>query len=90
MSEMSAKELPKRLRIDSNEYILRKRLPNHLPKRENDIYVNMSTNFGVQINKCQKVLDSKQFDEIIIHGLGKAVNRAINMGLQLKVCIIHN
>ena len=85
MSEKSPKERTKRLRLDSDEYVLRKRLPNHLPKRKNDIYINSNTNFGIQMKKCEKVLDSKQLDDIVIHGLGKAVNRAINMALQLKV-----
>ena len=88
MNEKSPKEKTKLLRQNSDEYILRKRLPKHLPKRKNDIYINSNTNFGIQIKKCQKVLDSKQFDDIVIHGLGKAVNTSINMALQLQVILL--
>ncbi len=35
------------------------------------------------IFRCQKLLDNG-YDEIFVHGLGMAINRAINMGLQLK------
>ena len=40
------------------------------------------TNFKAQETKCQKLLDKG--NEVVIHGLGKAVNRAINLALQLK------
>ncbi|XP_070579167.1 ribonuclease P protein subunit p20-like [Ptychodera flava] len=69
--------------IDQNEYILRKRLPRRLPKRKNDVYVNRRTNFGAQLERCQKLLDAG-FEELFIHGLGAAINRAINLALQLK------
>ncbi|CAG2111154.1 unnamed protein product [Medioppia subpectinata] len=84
MSEKSAKEVTKRL--DSEEYVLRKRLPNHLPKRDIDFYVNMRTNFGTQLKRCQHALDSldSDSDHIVVHGLAKAINRAINLSLQLK------
>ena len=87
MSERSPKEEAKRLRVNPEEYLLRKRLPKHLPKRAADVYVNMNTNFGVQMKKCQEILDNSTntTDQLAIHGLGKAINRAINMALQLKV-----
>ncbi|XP_005100960.1 ribonuclease P protein subunit p20 [Aplysia californica] len=68
--------------IDEEEYTLRKRLPPRFPLRFNDVYVSEKTNFKAQEAKCQKLLD--QGNEVIIHGLGKAVNRAINLALQLK------
>jgi len=68
--------------FDDEEYKLRKRLPPRLPLRFNDVYVSEKTNFKAQESKCTKLLD--QGNEVIIHGLGKAVNRAINLGLQLK------
>jgi len=57
-------------------------LPPRLPLRFNDVYVTDKTNFRAQESKCQKLLD--QGNEVIIHGLGRAVHRAINLGLQLK------
>eukprot|EP00061_Rhincodon_typus_P015680 g43487.t1 len=70
--------------MDQVEYTLRKRLPRKLPKRKNDIYVNMKTDFKAQLARCQKMLDSGCFSEICIHGLGLAINRAINIALQLQ------
>ncbi|XP_077990920.1 ribonuclease P protein subunit p20-like [Glandiceps talaboti] len=70
--------------MDENEYILRKRLPRGLPKRKNDVYVNRRTHFNVHLERCQKMFDSG-YKEIVIHGLGAAINRAINLALQLKL-----
>ncbi|XP_043924700.1 ribonuclease P protein subunit p20 [Protopterus annectens] len=80
MQQMSGADLE----MDQVEYTLRKRLPRKLPKRKNDIYVNMKTNFKAQLARCQKLLDSGGFNEICIHGLGLAINRAINIALQLQ------
>ncbi|XP_054168162.1 ribonuclease P protein subunit p20-like [Oppia nitens] len=77
------KDMAKSLRVDKEEYVLRKRLATHLPKQLNHFNVNMKTNFGVQLKRCQQTLDTN-CDHIVIHGLAKAVNRAINMALQLQ------
>ncbi|KAM7331791.1 hypothetical protein ACRRTK_008499 [Alexandromys fortis] len=75
--------------LDPVEYTLRKRLPHRLPRRPNDIYVNMKTDFKAQLARCQKLLDGgsrgqNACAEIYIHGLGLAINRAINIALQLQ------
>ncbi|XP_063043581.1 ribonuclease P protein subunit p20 [Engraulis encrasicolus] len=73
--------------MDPVEYTLRKRLPRKLPKRRNDVYVNMKTDFKAQLARCQKLLDgggAGGHREICIHGLGLAINRAINIALQLQ------
>ncbi|XP_062849379.1 ribonuclease P protein subunit p20 [Trichomycterus rosablanca] len=71
--------------MDPVEYTLRKRLPRKLPKRRNDVYINMKTDFKAQLARCQKLLDSGAgHREICIHGLGLAINRAINIALQLQ------
>uniref|UniRef100_A0A671NP46 Ribonuclease P protein subunit p20 n=1 Tax=Sinocyclocheilus anshuiensis TaxID=1608454 RepID=A0A671NP46_9TELE len=70
------------LEMDPLEYTLRKRLPRKLPKRRNDVYVNMKTDLKAQLARCQKLLDAHR--EICIHGLGLAINRAINIALQLQ------
>lgn len=69
--------------IDHEEYILRKRLPKTLPKRKNDVYINKKTDFKAQLARCQRMLDTGE-NELYIHGLGAALNRAINLALQLK------
>jgi len=70
--------------IDKEEYEIRKRLPPRYPVSKNDLYITRRTNFKAQLSKCQKLLESGGFDEIYVHGLGSAVNRAINLGLQVK------
>ncbi|XP_036380656.1 ribonuclease P protein subunit p20 [Megalops cyprinoides] len=72
--------------MDPVEFTLRKRLPRKLPKRRNDVYVNMKTDFRAQLARCQKLLDSGGQREICVHGLGLAINRAINIALQLQAC----
>ncbi|KAH0626049.1 hypothetical protein JD844_000752 [Phrynosoma platyrhinos] len=67
------------------EYALRRRLPRRLPRRRSDIYVNMKTDFKAQLSRCQKLLaPGTGCPEICIHGLGLAINRAINIALQLE------
>ncbi|XP_043843857.1 ribonuclease P protein subunit p20-like [Dromiciops gliroides] len=77
--------------LDPVEYTLRKRLPHRLPRRPNDIYVNMKTDFKAQLARCQKLLEGGGRSkgqggcpEIYIHGLGLAINRAITIALQLQ------
>ena len=53
------------------------------PKRKNDIYVNKQSDFKYQLERSQKLLDSG-YNEIFIHGLGAAINRAVNLALQLE------
>jgi len=36
-------------KFDSEEYILRKRLPRRLPKRPNDVYISRKTDFRAQL-----------------------------------------
>ncbi|CAI5791573.1 P subunit p20 [Podarcis lilfordi] len=67
------------------EYALRRRLPRRLPRRRSDIYINMKTDFKAQLSRCQKLLaPGSGCPEICIHGLGLAINRAINIALQLE------
>uniref|UniRef100_A0A914WAV0 Ribonuclease P protein subunit p20 n=1 Tax=Plectus sambesii TaxID=2011161 RepID=A0A914WAV0_9BILA len=69
--------------FDSEEFELRKHLPPRFATRKNDVYITKRTNFGAQMARCEKLLEG-QFNEIYVHGLGNAVNRAINLSLQLK------
>ena len=73
----------KKFWIDSSEYELRKVLPPRLRKEKNDVYISRKTDFKAQEGRCMKLLDS-EYEEIFIHGLGAAVNRAINLALQLE------
>ncbi|CAH1792410.1 unnamed protein product [Owenia fusiformis] len=70
--------------IGPEEYTVRKRLPKQMPRRTNDIYVTKKTNFNCQLKRCKNLLDTGKHCEIYIHGLGNAVNRAVNLALKLK------
>jgi len=41
------------------------------------------TKFAAQLNECKNCLNKKS-DEIIIHALGNAINRALNLALVLE------
>lgn len=49
---------------------------------ERNLYIYMHNLFQSQISRCEKLLESET--EVIIHGLGAAVARAINVALQLQ------
>ncbi|KAF7994980.1 hypothetical protein HCN44_004452 [Aphidius gifuensis] len=71
------------MKLNCPDHIIRKRLPLSFPKRNKDIYVTKKTNFQAQLNKCEKLLSNGE-SEIIIHGLGAAINNACNLALTLK------
>ena len=70
------------LKIDNEEFKLRKRLPPRYPVRTNDVYVNNQTNFKGQLSRCLKLLEEE--DTVYIHGLGSAISKAINLALRLQ------
>ncbi|PSN45008.1 Ribonuclease P protein subunit p20 [Blattella germanica] len=80
----SDKQINKRSRYKSDsEHVLKKRLPPRLPRRNNDIYITKRSDYQGQLSRCEKLLSEGE-PEIIIHGLGAAVTRAVNLALQLK------
>lgn len=66
-----------------NDHVVRKRQPPRPPKRPNDVYVTNRSNFQSELAKCEKLLEGGE-TEVFIHGLGAAVNRAVNLALQLE------
>ncbi|XP_037797764.1 ribonuclease P protein subunit p20-like [Penaeus monodon] len=69
--------------IDPDELWLRRRLPRYLPKRNNDVYVNNYSNFKGQEARALNLLHESGW--VVVHGLGSAVPRAINLALCLQV-----
>jgi ribonuclease P/MRP protein subunit RPP20 len=68
-----------------------KKLPKRFPKRINDVYITNKTDFKAQLNRCEHLLvDSNASNatqgrkEIYLHAMGNAINRAINLALQLQ------
>lgn len=66
-----------------DQHTFKKRIPPRFPKRENDIYISNKSNFKSQFEKCEKLLDGNN-NEILLHGLGAAIDRTINLALRLK------
>lgn len=73
---------PKKERLDTEKYQLEKRAPLKLSKNPNDIYVNNKTDFKAQLARCFKCLETE--DCVFVHGLGGAVERAVNIALELQ------
>jgi Alba len=66
----------------NNSY--RKRQPPKVFTRSNDIYITNKTDFAAQFKKCLEILNSEEGNEIFLHALGNAINRAINLTLKLE------
>lgn len=72
---------------DPEEYAIFKRLNNkQFSKQPNDVYVTRKTNFKAQLDRCFKLIStSGNYREIHIHGMGSALQRAINLALQFQL-----
>lgn len=71
--------------IDAEEQWLRHRLPRHLPRRPNDLYVNNNSNYKNQLSRALSVLSESGW--LVVHGFGSAVPRAIHLSLELQSTI---
>ncbi|XP_039753677.1 ribonuclease P protein subunit p20-like isoform X3 [Pararge aegeria] len=71
-------------RLPNKKYAIKKRLPLRPVEGENVIFVTKKTNFKAQLEKCCDLL-SKGEKEIILHGLGAAIQRCCNLALQLEL-----
>lgn len=60
-----------------------KRPPPRLQATKADIYIGRNSPFEAQLKRAQKMLDGGQAN-IILHGLGAAINRCINLALRLQ------
>lgn len=76
------KRLPPRFHTDSSRDIYITRLVWHA---KNDSYIVecRKTKIAAQFSRCKKLLDRKS-DDIVIHALGNAINRAIALALRLE------
>ena len=83
------------LRRDNEEYQLVKKLPKRFPTRFNDVYVTNKTDFKAQLKKCESILlglakaadkavSAQSSTELVLHAIGPAINRAINLALSLQ------
>ncbi|CAG4971385.1 unnamed protein product [Colias eurytheme] len=70
-------------RRPNKNYALKKRLPLRPKDGDNVIFVTKKTNFKAQLDKCCDLL-TKGENDIILHGLGAAIQRCCNLALQLE------
>nr|BAN20741.1 unkown protein [Riptortus pedestris] len=93
MDEESSKSLPKtshlkeyskrqRYKSESN-HVFRKRVPPRDTRRPNDIYVTNKSDFKGQLAQCFQLFDKGE-NEIVLHGLGAAIPRTVNLALQIE------
>ncbi|KAI8922291.1 hypothetical protein DFJ77DRAFT_425289, partial [Powellomyces hirtus] len=61
-----------------------KRAVQRPPTLATDIYVSRKSNFHAQSKRAQKLIDGQNFTFLTIHGLGAAINRAIELALHVK------
>ncbi|XP_061396501.1 ribonuclease P protein subunit p20 [Musca vetustissima] len=71
-------------KIGSNKktFQQKKKPPPKPRRRQNDIYITTKSNFKAQQKYCKDLLDSG-LKEIYLHCLGNAVNRGLNLALDL-------
>jgi len=81
--KVSYPDPPKKERLNTENYKLEKRAPRKLYTNSNDIYVNNKTDFKAQLARCFKCLETE--DCVFLHGLGGAVERAVNIALELQL-----
>ncbi|XP_043492615.1 ribonuclease P protein subunit p20 [Polistes fuscatus] len=73
----------------NNNFVVRKRQPTRLGYQTKlHVCVTKKTSFKAQLERCKKLFNTGS-SEIVIHGLGAAVERTCNLALQLKE-IYHN
>lgn len=77
-----SKKRPKR--HPNKNYVLKKRVPLKPVDGDNVIFITKKTNFKAQLDKCCDLLTRGEKD-IILHGLGAAIQRCCNLALQLEI-----
>jgi Alba len=73
-----------RLDYDPAEYQLISHLPRRCPRGPGDVYITLKTPFRAQMDRCKKLLQAPGCRQIVIHAMGAATNRAVNLALQLQ------
>ncbi|KAK9763798.1 hypothetical protein K7432_009217 [Basidiobolus ranarum] len=68
----------------SKPYTLHKRTPQRPATLNTDIYVSSKQSFGSQLQRIKVLLLEKRVSTVTIHGLGKALGKAILLATTLK------
>lgn len=82
---VNKEETKKKFKRNPNKhYAIKKRLPVRPIDGDNVVFITKKTNFKAQLDKCCDLL-TKGEKEIILHGLGAAIQRCCNLALQLEI-----
>ncbi|CAH0398254.1 unnamed protein product [Chilo suppressalis] len=73
----------KKFKRPNKNYAVKKRLPIRPVDGDNVVFITKKTNFKAQLDRCCDLL-TKGEKEIILHGLGAAIQRCCNLALQLE------
>ena len=65
------------------EYELVKRRPPKNSRSKNDVYISQRSSFKAQLQKVKKLFESGQ-TEVVLHGLGAAIERVVSLALKLE------
>ncbi|KAF9116437.1 ribonucleases P/MRP protein subunit pop7 [Mortierella sp. AM989] len=74
----------KRARISKDEATLRKRAPLRPPTLITDIYVTQTSSYKGQLTRAKKLLIEDGHPFIILHAMGAAIERAINLAMGIS------
>ncbi|XP_045476311.1 ribonuclease P protein subunit p20 [Harmonia axyridis] len=67
----------------SSSHIRRKRPALKLSKAENVIYVNSKSHLKAFFSICEKLIDKKNFEEILLYCMGTSISKGICLALEL-------
>lgn len=51
----------------------------------NEIYVDTTQPFNQQLERAWRILNEGKLDHVLVHGIGPAMQRVINLALQIKL-----
>ena len=66
------------------EVRLKKNAPVH-SRGINELYVDTTQPFNQQVERAWRILDEGKLDHVLVHGIGPAIQRVINLALQIKL-----
>eukprot|EP00116_Pleurobrachia_bachei_P016000 sb/3476262/ len=62
----------------------RKKIPPVHSHGINEIYLDTTQPFNQQLERAWRILDEGKLDHVVIHGIGPAMSRVLNLALQIK------
>ena len=51
----------------------------------NELYMDTTQPFNQQLERAWRILDEGKLDHVLVHGIGPAIQRVINLALQIKL-----